>query len=195
MMGTKTYAPEQRAEALVEALPYIKQFRDAVIVVKYGGSAMTDPTLATTFAEDIVLLRSVGMKPVVVHGGGPQIGHHLKKLGKETRFQDGLRVTDSETLDIVRMILVGKIGLGQRGVTHLHFRVTPLTKDKPATLTAIILRGRALSGPHKAKRQLRRQDVCSSSGVMTPRLAASQRSTSRACTTPTTFPASERTTS
>jgi hypothetical protein len=85
--------------------------------------------------------------------------------------------------------------LGQRGVTHLHFRVTPLTKDKPATLTAIILRGRALSGPHKAKRQLRRQDVCSSSGVMTPRLAASQRSTSRACTTPTTFPASERTTS
>lgn len=120
MMGTKTYAPEQRAEALVEALPYIKQFRDAVIVIKYGGSAMTDPTLATTFAEDIVLLRSVGMKPVVVHGGGPQIGHHLKKLGKETRFQDGLRVTDSETLDIVRMILVGKIGRDIVGAINVH---------------------------------------------------------------------------
>ncbi len=120
MIGTTTYAPEQRAEALVEALPYIKQFRDAVIVVKYGGSAMTDPDLATTFAEDIVLLRSVGMRPVVVHGGGPQIGHHLKKLGKETRFQDGLRVTDSETLDIVRMILVGKIGRDIVGAINVH---------------------------------------------------------------------------
>ncbi|MGF1617435.1 MAG: acetylglutamate kinase [Acidimicrobiia bacterium] len=120
MIGTRTYAPEQRAEALVEALPYIKQFQDAVIVVKYGGSAMTDPELATTFAEDIVLLRSVGMRPVVVHGGGPQIGHHLKKLGKETRFQDGLRVTDSETLDIVRMILVGKIGRDIVGAINVH---------------------------------------------------------------------------
>lgn len=120
MIGTKTYAPEQRAEALVEALPYIKQFQDAVIVVKYGGSAMADPELATTFAEDIVLLRSVGMRPVVVHGGGPQIGHHLKKLGKETRFQDGLRVTDAETLDIVRMILVGKIGRDIVGAINVH---------------------------------------------------------------------------
>jgi acetylglutamate kinase len=120
MIGTRTYAPEQRAEALVEALPYIKQFQDAVIVVKYGGSAMTDPELATTFAEDIVLLRSVGMRPVVVHGGGPQIGHHLEKLGKETRFQDGLRVTDSETLDIVRMILVGKIGRDIVGAINVH---------------------------------------------------------------------------
>jgi hypothetical protein len=107
MIEIRTYAPEQRAKALVEALPYIKQFRDSVIVVKYGGSAMADPGLATTFAEDIVLLRSVGLKPVVVHGGGPQIGIHLEKLGKETRFQDGLRVTDAETLDVVRMILVG----------------------------------------------------------------------------------------
>ncbi len=120
MIGTTTYAPEQRAGALLEALPYIKQFRDAVIVVKYGGSAMTDPALATTFAEDIVLLRSVGMRPVVVHGGGPQIGHHLEKLGKETRFQDGLRVTDSETLDIVRMILVGKIGRDIVGAINVH---------------------------------------------------------------------------
>ncbi|MEX1038534.1 MAG: acetylglutamate kinase [Acidimicrobiia bacterium] len=120
MIGTRNYAPEQRAEALVEALPYIKQFHDKVIVIKYGGSAMTDPDLATTFAEDIVLLRSVGMKPVVVHGGGPQIGLHLKKLGKETRFQDGLRVTDAETLDIVRMVLVGKIGRDIVGAINVH---------------------------------------------------------------------------
>jgi len=120
MIETRTYAPEQRAEALVEALPYIKQFRDSVIVVKYGGSAMTDPGLATTFAEDIVLLRSVGLKPVVVHGGGPQIGIHLEKLGKETRFQDGLRVTDAETLDVVRMILVGKIGRDIVGAINVH---------------------------------------------------------------------------
>jgi acetylglutamate kinase len=120
MIETRTYAPEQRAEALVEALPYIKQFRDSVIVVKYGGSAMTDPGLATTFAEDIVLLRSVGLKPVVVHGGGPQIGIHLEKLGKETRFKDGLRVTDAETLDVVRMILVGKIGRDIVGAINVH---------------------------------------------------------------------------
>jgi acetylglutamate kinase len=120
MIETRTYAPEQRAEALVEALPYIKQFRDSVIVVKYGGSAMADPGLATTFAEDIVLLRSVGLKPVVVHGGGPQIGIHLEKLGKETRFQDGLRVTDAETLDVVRMILVGKIGRDIVGAINVH---------------------------------------------------------------------------
>jgi acetylglutamate kinase len=120
MIETRTYAAEQRAEALVEALPYIKRFRDSVIVVKYGGSAMTDSGLATTFAEDIVLLRSVGLKPVVVHGGGPQIGIHLKKLGKETRFQDGLRVTDAETLDVVRMILVGKIGRDIVGAINVH---------------------------------------------------------------------------
>jgi len=120
MIETRTYAPEQRAEALVEALPYIKQFRDSVIVVKYGGSAMTDPGLATTFAEDIVLLRSVGLKPVVVHGGGSQIGVHLEKLGKETRFQDGLRVTDAETLDVVRMVLVGKIGRDIVGAINVH---------------------------------------------------------------------------
>ncbi|HUF96392.1 MAG TPA: acetylglutamate kinase [Acidimicrobiia bacterium] len=120
MIETRTYAPAQRAEALVEALPYIKRFRDSVIVVKYGGSAMTDPGLATTFAEDIVLLRSVGLKPVVVHGGGPQIGIHLEKLGKETKFQDGLRVTDAETLDVVRMILVGKIGRDIVGAINVH---------------------------------------------------------------------------
>ena len=104
------FEPERRARALVEALPYIRRFRGAVVVVKYGGHAMTDPALAHSFARDIVLVRSVGLQPVVVHGGGPQIGEHLSRLGKQSEFRDGLRVTDAETLDVVRMVLVGKVG-------------------------------------------------------------------------------------
>jgi acetylglutamate kinase len=98
-----------KAEILLEALPYIRQFRDKVVVVKYGGNAMVDPALARAFADDIVLMRSVGMLPVVVHGGGPQIGHLMDRLGKKSEFRDGLRVTDAETLDIARMVLVGKV--------------------------------------------------------------------------------------
>ncbi len=114
------FAPTQRAGALVEALPYIQRFRGAVVVVKYGGNAMIDPSLATTFAEDIVLLRSVGLKPVVVHGGGPQIGELLGRLGKTSEFIDGLRVTDEETLDVVRMVLVGKVGREIVGAINIH---------------------------------------------------------------------------
>ncbi len=104
------FEPERRARALVEALPYIRRFRGAVVVVKYGGHAMTDPDLAASFARDIVLVRSVGLHPVVVHGGGPQIGEHLRRLGKQSEFRDGLRVTDAETLEVARMVLVGKVG-------------------------------------------------------------------------------------
>ena len=95
------------ASILVEALPYIRRFSGKVVVVKYGGNAMSSDL--ATFAEDIVLLHSVGMKVVVVHGGGPQIGDLLKRLGMESRFVDGLRVTDAETLDVARMVLVGKV--------------------------------------------------------------------------------------
>ena len=98
-----------KAEILLEALPYIQRFRDKVVVVKYGGAAMTDPELSSLFAQDVVLMRSVGMKPVVVHGGGPQIGSLMKRLGMEPEFRDGLRVTDAETLDVARMVLVGKV--------------------------------------------------------------------------------------
>jgi len=98
-----------KAEVLIEALPYIRRFWGRTIVVKYGGNAMTDDLLARTFAEDIVLMRSVGMRPVVVHGGGPQIGELMARLGKEPEFVDGRRVTDAETLDIARMVLVGKV--------------------------------------------------------------------------------------
>jgi acetylglutamate kinase len=96
-----------KAHVLVEALPYIRRFSGCVVVVKYGGNAMGADL--STFAEDIVLLHSVGMKVVVVHGGGPQIGDMLGRLGVETRFVDGLRVTDAETLDVARMVLVGKV--------------------------------------------------------------------------------------
>ena len=104
------FEPERRARALVEALPYIRRFRGAVVVVKYGGHAMTDPALSDSFARDIVLVRAVGLHPVVVHGGAPQIGEHLARLGKQSEFRDGLRVTDAETLDVARMVLVGKVG-------------------------------------------------------------------------------------
>ena len=104
------FEPDRRARALVEALPYIRRFRGAVVVVKYGGHAMTDPAMAASFARDIVLVRSVGLHPVVVHGGAPQIGEHLARLGKQSEFRDGLRVTDAETLEVARMVLVGKVG-------------------------------------------------------------------------------------
>lgn len=114
------YEPKRRAEALIEALPYIDQFRGAIIVVKFGGNAMIDRDLSRTFAEDIVLLRSVGLKPVVVHGGGPQIGALLERLGKTSEFIDGLRVTDAETLDVARMVLVGKVGRDIVGEINVH---------------------------------------------------------------------------
>ena len=104
------FEPERRARALVEALPYIRRFRGAVVVIKYGGHAMANPELAASFARDVVLVRAVGLRPVVVHGGGPQIGEHLRKLGKQSEFRDGLRVTDAETLEVARMVLVGKVG-------------------------------------------------------------------------------------
>ena len=87
------------ADVLTESLPYIQKFKGKTIVIKYGGNAMVDEDLKSSFARDIVLMKSVGMNPIVVHGGGPQIGNTLEKLGKNTEFVDGMRVTDSETMD------------------------------------------------------------------------------------------------
>ena len=98
-----------KAETLVEALPYLQRYAGRTFVVKYGGHAMGDPELARDFAEDVVLLKAVGINPVVVHGGGPQIGNMLKKLGVESRFVDGLRVTDKATAQIAEMVLSGAI--------------------------------------------------------------------------------------
>ncbi|WP_421120152.1 acetylglutamate kinase [Aquihabitans daechungensis] len=101
--------PATRAAILVEALPYIQAFSGKTVVIKFGGNAMVDEALAHSFAADIVLLRAIGLKPVVVHGGGPQIGDLLDKLGIETEFKDGLRVTDADTLDVARMVLTGSV--------------------------------------------------------------------------------------
>ncbi len=98
-----------KAETLVEALPYLQRYAGRTFVVKYGGHAMGDPELARDFAEDVVLLKAVGINPVVVHGGGPQIGNMLKKLGVESRFIDGLRVTDKATAEVAEMVLSGAI--------------------------------------------------------------------------------------
>tara|TARA_Y100001934_G_scaffold278284_1_gene379140 strand:+ start:649 stop:1563 length:915 start_codon:yes stop_codon:yes gene_type:complete len=97
------------AKVLAEALPYIQRFTDKTIVIKYGGNAMTDEMLKQSFARDIVLMKLVGMNPVVVHGGGPQIGSLLKQLGIESQFVDGMRVTDSQTMDVVQMVLGGTV--------------------------------------------------------------------------------------
>jgi len=97
------------ANVLTEALPYIRRFQGKTIVIKYGGNAMVDEALKQGFARDIVLMKLVGMNPVVVHGGGPQIGNMLEQIGKESKFVKGMRVTDSETMDIVEMVLGGQV--------------------------------------------------------------------------------------
>ena len=99
----------QRARILAEALPYIRRFYDKTIVIKYGGNAMTDERLKGSFARDVVLLKLVGMNPVVVHGGGPQIDELLKRVGKKGEFIQGMRVTDAETMDVVEMVLGGLV--------------------------------------------------------------------------------------
>jgi acetylglutamate kinase len=97
------------AHVLTEALPYIRKFQGRTIVIKYGGNAMTEETLKNGFARDIVLLKLVGLNPVVVHGGGPQIGNLLKRVGKESEFIGGMRITDKETMDVVEMVLGGQV--------------------------------------------------------------------------------------
>jgi acetylglutamate kinase len=117
---------EQKTDVLIEALPYITRFRDKVVVVKYGGNVLSGAAGANEaealrlFAEDIVLMRQVGMKPVVVHGGGPQIGDLLKKLNITSEFRNGLRVTDAATLDVARMVLVGRVNRDIVSAINMH---------------------------------------------------------------------------
>ncbi|WP_038125948.1 acetylglutamate kinase [Thiomicrospira pelophila] len=108
------------ASVLAEALPYIQRFAGKTIVVKYGGNAMTEDDLMASFARDIVLMKLVGMNPVVVHGGGPQIGDLLKRVGKESEFIQGMRVTDTETMDIVEMVLGGLVNKEIVNLIHQH---------------------------------------------------------------------------
>ncbi len=109
MNAPETLKPHDKAEILAQALPYIRKYHGKTMVIKYGGNAMTDPALQQAFAEDVVLLKLVGINPVVVHGGGPQIEAALKRLGKEGKFIQGMRVTDSETMEVVEWVLAGEV--------------------------------------------------------------------------------------
>jgi acetylglutamate kinase len=108
-MSLTSESAKNVAQVLAEALPYIQRFRGKTVVIKYGGNAMVDENLKSGFARDIVMMKLVGINPVVVHGGGPQIGMLLEKIGKESRFVEGMRVTDSETMDVVEMVLGGLV--------------------------------------------------------------------------------------
>lgn len=145
-------APEQAlniAKVLSEALPYIRRFQGKTVVIKYGGNAMVDEALKSGFARDIVLMKLVGINPVVVHGGGPQIGNLLKRIGKESEFINGMRVTDQETMDVVEMVLGGlvnkdivnlinghggkAVGLTGKDGGLIHAKKMQMTKNDPAT--------------------------------------------------------------
>ncbi len=112
--------PDQKAEVLIEALPWLQEFSGALLVVKYGGNAMVDDDLKRAFAQDMVFLRQVGLHPVVVHGGGPQISSMLDRLGLESEFRGGLRVTTPESMDVVRMVLTGQVSRELVGLLNAH---------------------------------------------------------------------------
>ncbi|HNY96765.1 MAG TPA: acetylglutamate kinase [Smithellaceae bacterium] len=116
----KIQSSMERADILLEALPYIRRFYNKTIVIKYGGHAMVDQDLKDKFARDVVMMKYIGINPVVVHGGGPQIGGFLKKLGKESKFIQGMRVTDEETMNIVEMVLVGMVNKEIVGLINRH---------------------------------------------------------------------------
>ena len=112
--------PHEKAGVLIEALPWLERFHGATVVIKYGGNAMINPELQAAFAADIVFMRYVGIKPVVVHGGGPQISRMLDRLGIESEFRGGLRVTTPEAMDVVRMVLTGQVGRELVGLINKH---------------------------------------------------------------------------
>jgi len=115
-MSLPSVSSQLKAQILAEALPYIQRFWDKAVVIKYGGNAMTDPVLKAAFARDVVLLKLVGLNPVVVHGGGPQIEELLKRIGKKGEFIQGMRVTDAETMEVVEMVLGGQVN---KEIVHL----------------------------------------------------------------------------
>ncbi|HDY86292.1 hypothetical protein LCGC14_0649970 [marine sediment metagenome] len=119
-MSINTQRASHIAQVLTEALPYIQRFSGKTLVIKYGGNAMVDETLKNSFARDVVLLKAVGINPVIVHGGGPQIGDLLKRIGKESQFIDGMRVTDSETMDVVEMVLGGQVNKSIVNLINTH---------------------------------------------------------------------------
>lgn len=119
-MSLNTQSATQTAQVLIEALPYIQRFKGKILVIKYGGNAMVDEALKNSFARDVVLLKAVGINPIIVHGGGPQIGDLLARIGKESKFVEGMRVTDSETMDIVEMVLGGQVNKSIVNLINTH---------------------------------------------------------------------------
>jgi acetylglutamate kinase len=119
-MSLNTQNASHIAQVLTEALPYIQRFKDKTLVIKYGGNAMVDEDLKNSFARDVVLLKAVGINPVIVHGGGPQIGDLLNRIGKQSEFIDGMRVTDSETMDVVEMVLGGQVNKSIVNLINTH---------------------------------------------------------------------------
>ena len=137
-----------KASTLVEALPWLERFRGALVVVKYGGNAMTDETLKAAFAQDIAFLRYAGLRPVVVHGGGPQIKTMLDRLGMDTEFRGGLRVTTPEVMDVVRMVLTGQVGRELVGLLNQHGPVAVGLSGEDAGLFGARRRGVTVDGEH-----------------------------------------------
>ncbi|RLA05649.1 MAG: acetylglutamate kinase [Gammaproteobacteria bacterium] len=119
-MSLNTQNASGIAQVLTEALPYIQRFSGKTLVIKYGGNAMVDESLKNSFARDIVLLKAVGINPVIVHGGGPQIGDLLARIGKESKFVEGMRVTDTETMDVVEMVLGGQVNKSIVNLINTH---------------------------------------------------------------------------
>jgi len=154
--GVGTLTPGDKAGVLVESLPYIRRFWGKVVVVKYGGNVLRakegagggapadEMDALASFAEDVVLMRSVGMLPVVVHGGGPQIGALMQRVGKEARFLDGLRVTDADTIDLVRMVLVGKVNRDIVSAINVHGALSVGLSGEDANLITATARSEAL---------------------------------------------------
>ena len=204
-----------KAAVLAEALPYIQEFSGKTVVIKYGGHAMEDPALADLFAQDVVLMRFVGMNPVVVHGGGPQITDLMQRLGKEPEFVDGLRVTDAETVDIVRMALVGKVnreivavdqparlvrgrplGRGRRPHHGVDARRAPRLRRRRVEHRPVDPRAAAPRGPDPGGRddRRRRRRARPTTSTPTPWPARSpRRSTPRSSSTSPTSPGSTTT--
>jgi acetylglutamate kinase len=137
-----------KAATLVEALPWLQRFSGRTVVVKYGGHAMSDQALRTAFAEDVVFLRYAGLRPVVVHGGGPQITSQLDRLGVETVFAGGLRVTTPETMDVVRMVLVGSVQRDIVGAVNRHGPFAVGLSGEDANLFTAERRGAVVDGQH-----------------------------------------------
>lgn len=146
-MTLTTSSAQNIAHVLIEALPYINRFVGKTLVIKYGGNAMVDEELKHSFAQDVVLMKRIGMNPIVVHGGGPQISHLLKRLGKESEFFEGMRITDKETMDVVQMVLGGlvnkdivtlinchggaAVGLTGKDADLIHARKLTFVRDNP----------------------------------------------------------------